>query len=186
MAHWAKINDEGVVENVIVTSNEEADEGKSWIAENLEGTWIKTSYNTRKNVHLLGGIPLRKNFAQPGFTYDADLDAFIPPKGQGEDDFVLDPETATWIPPVPAPEDADFVLGYGLEPELIEQEVEVDGNTVKLIKPNIPDGSKVYFWIPEQSIWGMASNIPKPEGDFIWDPVAKEWIEPEMPMGPTE
>lgn len=177
MAHWAKINDEGIVEDIMVTSNDEADEGESWIAENLEGTWVKTSYNTRKNKHSLGGTPLRKNFAQPGFTYDSELDAFIPPKLDGEEDFVLDPETAIWVPPVAFPADADFVLTYGAEPELTEQEIEVDGNVTTVIRPNIPEGSKVYFWMPGQLTWGMLPNMPKPEGEFTWDPIAKEWAE---------
>ena len=162
MAHWAKINDEGIVENIIVTSNDEPDEGESWIAENLDGVWVKTSYNTRKNAHSLGGEPLRKNFAQPGFTYDAELDAFIPPKAEDEADFVLNPELGIWVPPVPAPEDADVIVQYG--PDVVE----------------IPEGAKVYFWIAEQGIWGMAPNTPRPEGEFTWDPIAKEWVEASL------
>lgn len=96
MAHWAKIDDNGIVENVIVTANE-GDEGEDWIAQNLEGTWVKTSYNTRAGKHLLGGDPLRKNFAQPGWKYDYDLDCFIPPKTEGQEDFILDPETCLWV-----------------------------------------------------------------------------------------
>jgi hypothetical protein len=137
MAHWAKINDEGIVKNVIVTSNEEADEGESWIAENLEGTWLKTSYNTRKGAHILGGTPFRKNFAQPGFTYEPELDAFIPPKAEGEDDFVINSELGIWVPPIPAPEDADFILNYGRD------------------FSEIPEGSKVCFWVPERATWEM-------------------------------
>jgi hypothetical protein len=40
----------------------------------------KTSYNTIKGVHLLGGTPFRKNHAGIGYTYDETRDAFIPPK----------------------------------------------------------------------------------------------------------
>lgn len=168
MAHWAKISSDGIVENIIVTSNEEADEGEAWIAENLDGTWVKTSYNTRKNVHSLGGIPLRKNFAQPGYTYNTELDAFIPAKVEGEEDFVLNAELGIWVPPVSVPEDADFVAQYG--PDFTE----------------VPEGSKVYFWIPDQSVWGMAPNTTKPEGNFAWDPIAKEWVESETPVESTE
>lgn len=97
MAHWAKINENSIVENVIVTSNDEADEGESWIAENLGGIWVKTSYNTIAGKHKLGGEPLRKNFASVGFTYDEARDAFIPPKPSEE--YMLDEATCTWYLP---------------------------------------------------------------------------------------
>jgi len=168
MAHWAKINESGIVENVVVTSNEEVDEGESWIAENLEGAWVKTSYNTRKNAHSLGGTPFRKNFAVPGGSYIASIDAFVPAKADGEEDFVLNEELGIWVPPIAIPSDADFVVAYG--PDITE----------------IPEGSKVYYWMPEELAWGMAPNTPKPEGIFNWDPIAKEWVESEEPVEPTE
>lgn len=105
MAHWSKIDDDNIVENVIVTSNDEPDEGKAWIAANLEGRWIKTSYNTLAGVHLLGGTPLRKNFGQIGFTYDERLDAFIPPKDPELPSWVLDEDKCVWVPPIPYPSD---------------------------------------------------------------------------------
>jgi hypothetical protein len=162
MAHWAIIDDDGIVENVIVTSNEELDEGESWIAENLEGTWVKTSYNTRKNAHSLGGEPLRKNFAQPGFTYNAEIDAFIPPKAEGEEDFIINEELGIWIPPIAVPADADFVVMYGPDYSF----------------EDITETSRVYFWIPDENAWGMAPNAeyPKPEGSYAWDPINNVWV----------
>lgn len=79
MAHWAEIDENNIVTRVVVGSNTDLDEGYQWLLDNLGGNWIKTSYNTKGNVHLLGGTPLRKNFAEPGFTYDPVRDAFIPP-----------------------------------------------------------------------------------------------------------
>jgi hypothetical protein len=93
MAHWAKIED-GIVTQVTVGSNEDPDEGYQWLIDNLGGTWIKTSYNTYGGVHLLGGTPLRKNYAGIGFTYDSTLDAFIPPKPEGN--FILNETTCLW------------------------------------------------------------------------------------------
>lgn len=72
-------------------------------------TWIQTSYNTRGGVHYGpdgkpdGGVALRKNYAGIGFTYDAVLDAFIPP--QPYPSWLLDTETCLWVPPVPYPND---------------------------------------------------------------------------------
>ena len=42
--------------------------------------WKQTSYNTVAGVHTKGGIPLRKNHAGIGYSYDQTRDAFIPPK----------------------------------------------------------------------------------------------------------
>jgi hypothetical protein len=75
MAHFAKVNN-GIVEQVIVAEPEFFDT----FVDSSPGQWIQTSYNTHGGVHLLGGTPLRKNYAGIGFTYDATKDAFIPPK----------------------------------------------------------------------------------------------------------
>jgi len=97
MAHWAEIDENNIVKRVVVTSNDTQDEGYSWLVENLGGTWLKTSYNTYQGQHLLGGTPLRKNFAGIGFSYDETRDAFIPPKP--EPNFILDEETCDWVEP---------------------------------------------------------------------------------------
>jgi len=168
MAHWAKINGQGIVETVIVTSNEDADEGESWIAENFEGTWLKTSYNTVRNRHVFGGEAFRKNFAQPGFTYSAELDAFIPPKAEGEDNFILDSELGIWVPPVAKPEDGDVFIGY-------------DDYQGKL-----SENLKVYYWRPAEQAWGLMPYGAKPEGNFEWSPLQGQWIEAVPPQYPSE
>lgn len=94
MAHWAEIDNENKVLRVIVTDNNEpkGDEGYAWILKNLGGIWVQTSYNSS----------LRKNYAGVGFTYDAGLDAFLPP--QPFSSWLLNQETAQWQAPVPMPE----------------------------------------------------------------------------------
>jgi len=68
------------------------------------GRWIETDPHTRSGRHdMEDGIPLRKNFAQIGYTYDEVLDAFIPPKPIPS--WVIDPETGQWIAPIPYPTD---------------------------------------------------------------------------------
>jgi hypothetical protein len=96
MAHFAKVED-GIVTQVIVANS------KVWCEENLGGTWVQTSYNTIAGEHTLGGTPLRKNYAGIGYTYDAELDAFYAP--QPFESWTLNPETCTWVPPVPMPTD---------------------------------------------------------------------------------
>lgn len=99
MAHWAELDENNIVIRVIVTNNEDPGEGYEWIMENLGGRWVKTSYNTYGGVHRLGGIPLRKNYAGIGFTYDEQRDAFIPPKPNGVG-WTLNEETCGWENPL--------------------------------------------------------------------------------------
>jgi hypothetical protein len=97
MAHFAKVVN-GTVTKVIVA---EPDFFETYV-DNSPGKWIQTSYNTYGGEHTLGGTPLRKNFAGVGFTYDADLDAFIPPKPY--DSWTLNETTCLWESPVDYPE----------------------------------------------------------------------------------
>jgi len=98
MAHYAKV-DQGKVIKVIVA---EPEFFETFIDE-TPGEWIQTSYNTYGGVHLNGGTPLRKNFAGVGFTYDIELDAFIPPKVW--DSWTLNETTCLWEAPVAYPDD---------------------------------------------------------------------------------
>ena len=92
MAHWAKIEN-GIVVQVNVIEDEFLQENP----DRYTGLWVKTSYNTKGGVHLLGGTPLRKNFAGIGYTYDEERDAFIPPKPEVDGkEFILDGETCFW------------------------------------------------------------------------------------------
>lgn len=104
MAHWAKIDENNLVIEVVVTPNDTLDEGYKWLIDNLGGRWIKTSYNTLAGVHTQGGIPLRKNYASIGYIYDEQRDAFIPPKPLETENWQgfpvvwdLDEETCQWV-----------------------------------------------------------------------------------------
>ena len=98
MAHFAKVN-KGVVEQVIVAEPEFFEN----FIDTSPGEWIQTSYNTRGGVHLLGGAPLRKNYAGIGYTYDKVRDAFIPPNSFPS--WTLNEDTCLWDPPTPMPQD---------------------------------------------------------------------------------
>lgn len=184
MAHWAKIDENNIVERVIVTSNDAEDEGESFVNDVYGGRWIKTSYNTRGGVHILGGTPLRKNFAMVGGTYDEHLDAFMPPRPS--ENHLLDEETCLWIDPnepkdeasssgpklieelpAPRPEDATWLPGYEPEPEgLIDM-------------PN----KRVYIWLDKYSEWGLLSsedNPPPSDGQYYsWNPLTRSWEQPD-------
>lgn len=103
MAHFAEIDENGIVLRVLVTSNDKPNEGYDWLVSKLGGTWVKTSYNTSGGEHLLGGTPLRKNYAGIGYTYDFERDAFIPPKPF--ESWTLDEATCLWEAPIPYPTD---------------------------------------------------------------------------------
>jgi hypothetical protein len=98
MAHYAKV-DNGLVTQVVVVSEDYLEE---FVSRN-PGFWVQTSYNTYAGVHALGGVPLRKNFAGVGYTYDAARDAFIPPMVFAS--WVLNEETCQWEPPIAYPDD---------------------------------------------------------------------------------
>jgi hypothetical protein len=108
MAHWAELDENNVVLRVTVGNNDDPNEGYDWIIENLGGRWLKTSFNTNKGVHDLGGTPLRKNFAFPGYYYDEEKDAFIPP--QNYPSWTLNEETCVWEAPTPMPDDDELYI----------------------------------------------------------------------------
>ena len=96
MAHFAKVNSLGIVEQVIVAEQDVIDSG-------LFGTgWVQTSYNTSGGQHP-EGRPLRKNYAGIGYTYDIIRDAFIPPKPFAS--WSLNGDTCLWEAPTPMPTD---------------------------------------------------------------------------------
>ena len=103
MAHYAKVNN-NIVEQVIVAEAEFFDT----FVDTSPGTWIQTSYNTIKNEHLLGGTPLRGNFAGVGYTYDSVNDVFYQPKPFAS--WVLNESTWSWESPVAMPTDGQVYI----------------------------------------------------------------------------
>jgi hypothetical protein len=97
MSHFARVNAQGIVEQVIVAEQDFIDTLSD------KTSWVQTSYNTHGGVHTLGGTPLRKNYAGVGYTYDSVRDAFIPPKPYAS--WVLNEETCLWDAPTPYPTD---------------------------------------------------------------------------------
>ena len=98
MSHFAKVVD-GRVTQVIVAEPEFFDT----FVDTSPGQWIQTSYNTQGGKHLLGGTPLRGNYAGVGYHYDPVSDVFYAP--QPFPSWVLSPKTFLWEPPVAMPTD---------------------------------------------------------------------------------
>jgi len=104
MAHFAQLDDDNFVLQVIVVNNSDCldENGNESEAVGVafckailgEATrWKQTSYN--------GNI--RKNYAGIGYTYDAGRDAFIPPKPYAS--WLLNETTCLWDVPTPMPQD---------------------------------------------------------------------------------
>jgi hypothetical protein len=99
MAHFAQLDENNLVIQVIVVHNNEliAPDGTESEYKGIEfckslfgadTVWVQTSYNAK----------LRKNYAGIGFTYRTDLDAFVPP--QPDSDWTFNEATASWDPPI--------------------------------------------------------------------------------------
>lgn len=97
MSHFAQIDDNNIVTQVIVVEQDVINTGLFGPADR----WVQTSYNTHGGVHATGGTPLRKNYAGIGYTYDAQRDAFIPPKPYPS--WVLNETSCLWEAPVAMP-----------------------------------------------------------------------------------
>jgi hypothetical protein len=103
MAHFAKLNENNVVTQVVVIDNKDTADvngvekehiGAAFCEKLFGGAWKQTSYNGT----------IRKNYAGIGYTYNAEIDAFVPPQPYAS--WTLNNDTAQWEAPVPMPEDA--------------------------------------------------------------------------------
>ena len=109
MAHFAQLNENNVVLQVIVVSNgviqdlpyPESEPVGVAFCQSLYGqdtVWKQTSYNAS----------FRKNYAAVGGTYNVDIDAFV--DAQPYPSWVLNTDTALWEAPVPYPSDNKLYL----------------------------------------------------------------------------
>ena len=115
MAHFAEIDALKRVIRVLVLANKDTQDkhgnevesvGAKYLHDGFGGTWLQTSYNTKRGVHKLEGTPFRKNYAGTGYTYDDTRDAFIPPKPYPS--WTLNESTCNWEAPVAKPDDHPF------------------------------------------------------------------------------
>ena len=92
MASFAKISEDNIVLQVLTLNDSDMlDEngnpselvGQQYLQKHNNWPshlWIQTSYNTRDNVHQLGGIPFRGNYAGIGYIWDPNNNIFLLPK----------------------------------------------------------------------------------------------------------
>ena len=131
MAHFARLDENNIVTQVIVVDNKDVTDpftgqedeilGIAFCKKLLGGNWVQTSYNST----------IRKRYAGVGYSYNRALDAFVAPKPY--ESWVLNTETIDWESPV------------GPAPELTEAEVE--------------SGSR-YEWDEENTQWNLVTPEP--------------------------
>ena len=112
MAHFAKLDENNVVTQVIVVDNKDITDphtgqedeilGIAFCKKLLGGNWKQTSYNNNTRVRYAG----------IGYSYNAALDAFVPPQPYAS--WTLDNDTADWVSPL------------GAAPALTDAEVEAN------------------------------------------------------------
>jgi hypothetical protein len=111
MAHYAQLDENNIVTQVIVVANEDIQDANGNEVESIgvafcqkllgaETNWKQTSYNNN----------IRVRYAGIGYSYNAKLDAFVPPQPFAS--WTLNKKTADWVSPL------------GAAPELTEEEVE--------------------------------------------------------------
>ena len=134
MAHFARLDENNVVTQVIVVDNKDITDpftgqedeilGIAFCKKLLGGNWVQTSYNGN----------LRVRYAGVGYTFNKALDAFVAPNPF--ESWVLNTETVEWESPV------------GPAPALTEAE------TAKLSR---------YEWNEEDGVWKLVTPEPAAE-----------------------
>jgi hypothetical protein len=105
MAHFAQIDENNIVTQVLVIDQETINTGHF----GDPNSFVQTSYNTRGGVHYGqdgqpdNGVALRKNYAGIGYIYDPARDAFYSPQPYAS--WTLNEETCYWEAPTPMPTD---------------------------------------------------------------------------------
>ena len=119
MAHFAELDNNNIVKQVLVVSNNELldesgneseQKGIDFCTNLFGGRWVQTSYNST----------IRKNYAGQGHLYDPIRDAFIAP--QPYPSWTLDAD-AKWQPPTPMPSIEEGKFFIWDEPTLSWKEV---------------------------------------------------------------
>ena len=101
MAHFAQIDENNIVQQIIVVANSDCGNlefpdsesiGQDFLKSiRLNGTWKQTSYSGS----------FRKNYAGIEYSYDESRDSFIPIKPY--DSWILNETSCRWESPIPIP-----------------------------------------------------------------------------------
>lgn len=154
MAHFAQLNSDNIVVNVIKVSNEQCrDEngneseviGRSVCESHLPGTYVQTSYN--------GNI--RGEYAGIGMYYHPEHDIFIKPCPKGREGYVYNTSNRTWDPPTPEPNHRE-----GIEVRWNPETTLWDELTVE---KGIKAEEDTWIWDPIHQVWDVEVFVPPAE-----------------------
>lgn len=144
MAHFAKLDENNIVTEVLVVNNdvilktdgtESEYKGKVFLNALFgNATWVQTSYNNN----------FRKQFAGIGYKYDETNDVFITP--QPFDSWSLD-ENFDWQAPTPYPTDRKV---YKWNEENLQWDC--------IINVPYPDDGQYYDWNEETQTWDLITE----------------------------
>jgi hypothetical protein len=134
MTHYAFLDENNIVTEVIVGKDEnkliEGKDPETWYGEFRGQVCKRTSYNTIGGIHydpftnnVDNNVAFRKNYAGIGYSYNSELDAFIPPKPFNS--WILDQASCLWEAPVPMPADGkDYAWNEELQSwDVIKQQL---------------------------------------------------------------
>ena len=149
MGHWARIDENNIVQEVIVIKETELDTG-NW---GNKANWIKTSYNTHNGKHYVPkeeqdfadespdqSKALRYRFAGIGYVYDATNDVFY--QQQPYPSWVLNTTTWEWEAPISHDAFTDDDEAKGIWYEWDEDAYQAD-NTKGWIKHTPPSSTPI-------------------------------------------
>lgn len=131
MAYFAEIDNNNFVTNVVIIEDKHTYNSLGEIDETYGKYYCKVLFKSELDWKLASQDgSVRVNYPGIGFTYNEELDAFVPQKPY--DSWVLNPELANWEAPLPIPSSVidenhryvwnEEVVNWVLEPEEIELE----------------------------------------------------------------
>lgn len=103
MAHFAEIDENNVVIQVLAVNNEDCCDENGVEREEIGIEYLKIHHGQDKRwVQTSRNCNMRCRYAGIGYVFNPDLDAFIVPKPYSS--WTLDATVKDWIAPVPQPE----------------------------------------------------------------------------------
>lgn len=130
MAHFAELDSNNIVQQVIVVANADIEDDNGVEQESIgiafcqslfgsDTIWKQTSYNAT----------IRKNYAGIGYSYDSGRDAFVAPQPYAS--WVLDDTTCIWKAPIDRPELTLAEMQNGSDYRWDEDAYQADTNNPK-------------------------------------------------------
>lgn len=123
MAHFAKLNQDNLVIDVIVVANDVLLDNNNEEQEQLGVDFLNSTFGEHNWKQTSFNGSFRKNYAGIGYSFNEDLNAFIPEKPFNS--WILNEDTCQWDPPKPRPEETSLSVGYVWD-EQVQEWIEIN------------------------------------------------------------